>query len=291
MTASAIQQPPRVARRLASAPVTARAALRSPTFLAGTAIIAFWIVCALFGTAFVPQDPYEGNPAATLASPSGAHWFGTDQLGRDVFARVIVGSRDVLIVAPIATLLGIALGTTLGLLMGYARGWFDAAIGRVLEAILALPAVITALVALATIGESNVAVTLVIGFVFTPYVARTVRSVVLQEMELEYIEVARVRGERGSYVMFREILPNVLPVVLVEATVRLAYAVFVVATLSFIGFGIQPPSPNWGVSIAQNYSLINGGFWWPTVFPALAIASLVISVNWVSDGLADAMER
>jgi peptide/nickel transport system permease protein len=134
-------------------------------------------------------------------------------------------------------------------------------------------------------------VILVIGFLFMPHVARTVRSGVVTERRLEYVEAARLRGERSLYIMFAEILPNVVPLVLVEATVRLGYAIFTVATLSFVGVGIQPPSPDWGLSIFENYNLINGGFWWPTLFPALAIASLVVSVNLFSDGIAQVLER
>ena len=122
-----------------------------------------------------------------------------------------------------------------------------------------------------------------IGFVFTPLIARTVRSAVLQERELDYVAAARLRGERSPYIMFVEILPNVLQPILVEFTVRLGYAIFAVATLSFLGFGIQPPSPDWGGDISVNYGVITAGFWWETLFPALAIASLVVAVNLVAD--------
>ena len=150
---------------------------------------------------------------------------------------------------------------------------------------------VVALVALAALGPSKVTLILVIGFVFSPYVARTVRTAVLAERELEYVEAARLRGENSLYIMVVEILPNVFPLVVVEATVRLGYAIFAVATLSFIGFGIQPPSPDWGLSIFEGYGLLTAGYWWPTLFPALAIASLVISVNFLADGIAESNER
>lgn len=257
----------------------------------GAVIVLFWVLCAIAGNLVAPRDPLAVNPIGSLLAPSGAHLFGTDKLGRDVFSRVLVGARDILTVAPLATLLGIAAGTALGLLMGYHRGIVDAVLGRILDAVLALPTVVVALVALAALGPSNLTIILVIGLVFSPYVARTVRTAVLSEREMEYVEAAVVRGERSLYIMVVEILPNVLPLVLVEATVRLGYAIFAVATLSFIGFGIQPPSPDWGLSIFESYGLINGGFWWPTLFPALAIASLVVSVNLMADGIAEALER
>jgi peptide/nickel transport system permease protein len=261
------------------------AACRSPTLIVGLLILAFWIVCALFGTGITPCDPYADNLLAILAPPSAAHWFGTDQLGRDIFSRVIVGARDILIVAPLATLLGTVLGTALGLSIGYFRGALDDVAGRIIEALQALPLVIVALMALAAVGTSNATVVLVIGFVFTPLIARTVRSAVLNETDLDYVAAARLRGDGALAIMFVEILPNVLPIAIVEMTVRLGYAIFFVASLSFIGFGIQPPSADWGIAIAENYSLI-GSYWWTVLFDAAATASLVIGVNLVTDGLA-----
>jgi peptide/nickel transport system permease protein len=262
-----------------------KAACRSPTLIAGLLILAFWIVCALFGAEITPRDPYADDLLATLAPPSARHWFGTDQLGRDIFSRVIVGARDILIVAPLATLLGTALGTALGLCIGYFRGVLDEVVSRIIEALQALPLVIVALMALAAVGTSNATVVVVIGFVFTPLIARTVRSAVLNETDLDYVAAARLRGDGALAIMFVEILPNVLPIAIVEMTVRLGYAIFFVASLSFIGFGIQPPSADWGIAIAENYSLI-GSYWWTVLFDAAATASLVIGVNLVTDGLS-----
>jgi peptide/nickel transport system permease protein len=266
-----------------------QAASRSATLITGTLIVAFWIVCAVFGSRITPFDPYADDLLATLSAPSAGHWFGTDQLGRDIFSRVILGARDILIVAPLATLLGTVLGTALGLAIGYFRGVLDDVVGRVIEAIQALPLVIVALMALAAVGTSNATVVLVIGFVFTPLIARTVRSAVLVEADLDYIAAARLRGDGPLAIMFVEILPNVLPIAIVEMTVRLGYAIFFVASLSFIGFGIQPPSADWGIAIAENYSLI-GSYWWTVLFDAAATASLVIGVNLVTDGLASVFE-
>lgn len=266
-----------------------RVILRSPTFLAGAILVGFWILCALVGAAVVPVDPYATDLLHELAPPSAAHWFGTDQLGRDVFSRVIVGARDILTVAPLATLLGTTLGTALGLVTGYFGGIVDETISRLIEAVLALPLIVVALLALVAIGASDSTVVVVIGLVFTPVISRTVRAAVLAERSLDYVSAAELRGEGSLYIMFVEILPNVVPPILVETTVRLGYAIFAVASLSFLGFGIQPPSADWGLTIADNYGLIDGGFWWTVTFPAIAVASLVVGVNLLADGLSKAL--
>lgn len=264
---------------------------RSPTALFGAAVLLFWILCAFFGHLVVPHDPLAVDPIAAFAPPSAQHWFGTDSLGRDVFSRVIVGAREIFLVAPIATILGVAMGTLLGLATGYFRGPLDAIAGRLMDAVISLPTVVVALVALAALGPSKVTIVMVVAFVFLPYVTRTVRTAVLHERELEYIEAARIRGESAVYIMTAEILPNVTALVVVEATVRLGYAIFAVTTLSFIGFGIQPPSPDWGLSIFEGYGFLAAGLWWPTLFPALAIASLVVSVNLLADGIAESFHE
>ncbi|HEX3066032.1 MAG TPA: ABC transporter permease, partial [Dongiaceae bacterium] len=253
-----------------------RLLLRSVTFLAGMVIVLFWVGCALFGTHLVPYDPYSGDLLNTLGPPSADNWFGTDQLGRDVFSRVIVGARDILTIAPLATLLGTLLGTALGLMAGYFRGVIDDVLSRIIDAVNALPLIIIALLALVALGASNTTVVIVIGVIFAPIIARTVRAAVLSERELDYVGAARLRGENAFYIMFIEILPNIVPPILVETTVRLGYAIFTVATLSFLGFGIQPPSADWGLAISDSYGLIDGGFWWTVLFDAFAIASLVV---------------
>ena len=265
--------------------------LRSPTFLAGALIVGFWVFCAIFGELIVPYDPLETDLLAVLEPPSADHWFGADQLGRDVFSRVIVGSRDILTIAPLATLLSTILGTLLGLVTGYFRGLVDDVLSRIIDALLSLPTVLIGLVALTSLGTSNTTVVCVIAFGFAPIIARTVRSSVLFERELDYVAAARLRRESSLYIMLAEILPNILPPILVEFNVRLGYAIFTVATLSFLGFGIQSPAPDWGLQVFQHYGLISGGYWWPVLFPALAIAILVIGVNMVADGIAKAFER
>lgn len=268
-----------------------RALVRSKMFLAGAIILFFWMVCAILGPSFVLHDPFIGDILDKHEPPSGAHWFGTDGLGRDVFSRVIVGSRDILTVAPLAAFLGTALGTALGLVTGYFRGLVDELVMRVVDAFLAVPIVIMGLLALVALGPSKWAVIVVIGIVFAPMIARPVRAAVLSERELEYIQAASLRKESAAYMMFGEILPNVTGTVLVEFTLRLGYAVFAIATLSFLGFGIQPPAPDWGLQIFENYALINAGIWWSALFPALAIASLIIGVNFLFDGLTGVLKQ
>ena len=270
---------------------TLRALLRSPSFICGALLVGFWLGCALLGPWLVPHDPYASDPLNSLTPPDGTHWFGTDQLGRDVFSRVIVGARDIFTIAPLATLVGTLAGTALGLVLGYVGGWFDKLAGRIIDAVLALPLVVVALAALAALGASSVTVVLVIGFTFMPITALTVRAAVFAERHLQYVAAAQLRGENALYIMFVEILPNVLPPIVVEGTVRLGYAIFAVATLSFLGFGVAPPSPDWGLALSESYSLMTGGAWWTVVFDALAIATLIVGVNLAADGVQGALDR
>ncbi|HEY0207302.1 MAG TPA: ABC transporter permease [Acetobacteraceae bacterium] len=295
MSATALDSLPMTDSQAAAEPAVAvpsrlRLVLRSPVFLVGAVVLLFWIGCALFGPSLVPYPPYADDLLHTLAPPSAAHWFGTDQLGRDIFSRVIVGARPILSVAPAATLLATVAGATLGLLTGYVGGWLDAVIGRLIEVLLALPLIVVALLVLVALGPSSVTVIAVIGVIFTPLIARTVRAAVLAERSHDYVAAAELRGEGALHIMFVEILPNVLPPILVETTVRLGYAIFTVASLSFLGFGIQPPSADWGLAISENYGMITGGYWWTVAFAAGATASLVVGVNLVADGIQAALE-
>lgn len=268
-----------------------RLLLRTPTVLVGVLVIGFWIFCALFPGLVAPYDPIFDNQLPTNQSPSLDFPFGTDTNGRDVFSRVLSGSRSVLLIAPAATLIGTVLGTILGLITGYFRGLVDDVTGRLIDAVLSLPLIVTAILIVTAVGSSSRwVVALTIGLIFAPVVSRTVRASVLAEAELDYVQAARLRGERSPYIMFSEILPNVLAPVVVEFTVRLGYAIFAVATLTFIGFGVQPPSPDWAAQIYQYYTFIDP-YWWMTLFPALAIASLVVAVNLVADGIREVYER
>ncbi|MGZ4274603.1 MAG: ABC transporter permease, partial [Solirubrobacteraceae bacterium] len=212
-------------------------------------------------------------------------------LGRDMFARVITGSRDILIIAVLADVLGTVAGTILGLLMGYFRGVVDDVLGRIVEAFLALPLVIVGILGtIALGGASTGSLIIIIAIVFTPLIARTVRAAVLIERDLDYVSAAKLRGESSLYIMFSEILPNIMPPIVVEFTVRLSYAIFTIVALSFLGFGIQPPSSDWGLDISNNYGQLSAGYWWEVLFDALAIATLVIGVNMVSTSVESALE-
>ena len=162
---------------------------------------------------------------------------------------------------------------------------------RLVDAILAIPVIITALLAVVALGPSRRTLIVVIGFLFTPIIAKTVRAAVLGEAQLEYVQAARLRNERSPYVMFAEILPNVMGPMIVEFTVRLGYAIFAVATLSFLGFGADPSIPDWGHDISENYQFINGGVWWAVLFPSLAIATLIVGINLIADAIAQTFDR
>jgi peptide/nickel transport system permease protein len=268
-----------------------RLLVRSPTFVIGCLLFGAWVVCALFGSLIAPQDPQFPDVLNKLAPPSSDHLLGSDRLGRDVLSRVIVGARSVLIIAPLATLLGTVVGTAVGLICGYYGGLVDEVIMRLVDAVLAIPVIITALLAVVALGPSRRTLIVVIGFLFTPIIAKTVRAAVLGEAQLEYVQAARLRNERSPYVMFAEILPNVMGPVIVEFTVRLGYAIFAVATLSFLGFGADPSIPDWGHDISENYQFINGGVWWAVLFPSLAIATLIVGINLIADAIAQTFDR
>jgi peptide/nickel transport system permease protein len=270
---------------------TIKQLLRSPTFVVGNLVVGWWVFWALAGSKLTPRDPLE-QTADVLAKPGGDYLLGTDQLGRDVLSRVLAGASDTLKVAPLATLLGIVGGTFVGLVTGYFRGVVDDVVSRVIDAVLALPLIVIAVTAVVATGTSTATLILVIGIVFTPIVSRTVRASVLAERDLEYVAAARLRGEKAPYIMFVEILPNVMGPIVVEATVRLGYAIFAVAGLTFLGFGVQPPSPDWSLQIADNYTLLTANtYWWTVLFPAVAIATLIVGVNLIADGLQQVLDR
>jgi len=262
---------------------------RRPGFIVGVVIVLVWTICAILGDRITPHSPLDFRTTPHL-SPRSGFPFGTDEQGRDVLSRVMAGSRDVMKVAPLAALLGVFFGVIVGMLMGFFGGWLDNVMGRIVEAFLALPVVLLGLLAVTTLGTSSTVVIGVVAVLFTPVVARTVRSAVLAERDLDYVTSAKLRGESSAFVMFREILPNTSGPIIVELTVRIGYAVFTVATLSFLGAGPQPPSPDWGAQVSEAFRSISAGIWWTTVFPAAAIASLVIAANLIADSVQSVLE-
>jgi peptide/nickel transport system permease protein len=262
---------------------------RRPAFIIGVFIVLVWTVCAIFGDRITPHSPLDYRSIPHL-SPRASFPFGTDEQGRDVLSRVMAGSRDVIKVAPLAAVLGVILGVIVGMIMGYFGRWLDNVLSRIVDAFLALPVLLVALLAVTTLGSSSGVVIGVVAALFTPVVARTVRAAVLAERDLDYVTSAKLRGESSGFVMFKEILPNVSGPIIVELTVRIGYAVFTVATLSFLGAGPQPPSPDWGAQVSEAFRVISAGIWWTTLFPAAAIASLVIAVNLIADSVQSVVE-
>lgn len=266
--------------------------LRSKTLIAGCLILVFWVMCVAFPAAIATDDPTTQDPLSKWIRPfNDGHLFGTDRFGRDVFSRAIYGAREILIIAPAATVLGTVIGVILGLSMGYLRGVIDDVLSRVIEALISLPVILVALLALTSLSAGRLTIIAVIGFLFAPLIGRTVRAAVLAEGDLDYVRAAELRGENSLYIMFVEILPNVFGPIIVEFTVRLGYAVFTMAGLSFIGFGSQPGSPDWGRTIFDERVSLLSDVWWPSMVPALALASLVVAINLVADSIEGVVDR
>jgi len=250
----------------------------------GTTITLLFLVLASLGPWIAPYDENEIVASDARQPPSAEHWFGTDNLGRDVFSRVVLGAREILVLAGLGTLLAVVFGTAIGLLAGYRRGWLDETVMRFFDSLLALPALLLALLLLGTVGSSTYSVMIVIVLVYTPIVARVVRSVTLSVKSKGFVEAARLQGESQARILFREILPSVMPALAVEAALRFSYAIFLVASLGFLGVGVQPPSPNWGLMVKEARNFVNQ-IPWAMYFPAAAISIVVIGVNLMADGL------
>jgi peptide/nickel transport system permease protein len=265
-----------------------------PLSAVGVLIVSIFLILALFGPAIAPYTENDQSHPSNHA-PDAEYPFGTDYLGRDVYSRVILGARSILVTAGAGTLVAVILGTFLGLAIGYYGGWIDEVAGRFIDAVLALPALLIALVMLGVLRNVDASpgswqalfidrsVLIVIAFVYVPLVARVVRSSTLDVKTREFIWAAQMRGESLSYILFREILPSVTPALVVEASLRFSYAIFLVASLGFLGVGASPPSPDWGLMVSEN----RGGRYlnspWALNYPALAIAVLVVGVNLLSD--------
>jgi peptide/nickel transport system permease protein len=261
---------------------------RTPSAVISAAILAFWIICAIFWPLIAPYNPITPDYAHALAQPSFQHLAGTDTYGRDVMSRVLAGSRVVLIMAPAATAIGLIGGVLLGLLTGYYGGWFDEILNRLLEVVMTFPIIVIALLILSISGASTVNTVLIIGIIYIPLVSRVVRAATQSVRDLDYVAAARLRGARGPAIMLTEILPNISGPIIVEATVRVGYAVFTTASLSFIGLGNGPDSTDWGSMIfaLKTYLPIRPSL---VMAPTLAIASLVVSLNLLADGIRRAV--
>lgn len=275
---------PTAPRRFVAFSNTLRQLLRRPPTMIGAAIVLIFILIALFGSIVAPYRYDTIIRGAARLPPSAEYPFGTDRLGRDVYSRVLWGARDIIALPTITTILSVIFGAAIGLTLGYFGGWLDDVVSRALDSLLAIPALILALVMLGTIGPSAVGIIIVVVVLYTPIVARVARAATLNLRASGYIEAAKLRGESTAYILFRELLPGVLPALLVEASLRFTYAIFLTASLGFLGLGVQPPSPDWGRMVNEardSFAQTPWALW----YPAGAIALLVIGVNLLSDGL------
>ncbi|WP_395449851.1 ABC transporter permease [Aminobacter sp. UC22_36] len=258
-------------------------------FKVGAVILAAHVLFAIVGCFWTPYGFAEMGAGLPLSGASFQHPMGLDQIGRDVFSRFMHGAHIVLLLAFAGTILGMVAGTTLGLLSGYVGGWFDEIAQRIVEAMISIPFLALALVMIIAAGPAlagePVLIVLVVGLVYAPRIARIARAAAMEIATREYVAVAELRGEGTWSIVFREILPNAANVLLVEFSLRLSYAPILIGALGFLGFGIRPPTPEWGLMISENRNLLIAS---PvTVFgPGLGLASLVIGFNLFTDGLS-----
>lgn len=263
---------------------------RLPTaVLAGGLIVAAVLTGALLAPLLAPYRYDEFHMGDRLQPPSWSYKFGTDEFGRDVLSRVLVGSRISLFVGLAATTVSLVLGVPLGLAAGYFKGWLDGLIMRAMDVVLSFPAVLLGLLILALTPPAVWKTAVAVGLVYVPAIVRITRSVTLALAAEEFIEAARARGETGAYVLFAEILPNAWPPIIVEGSLRVTFAILLGAALSFLGVGAQPPSSDWGLMISEGRAFIDGAPW-ITVFPGLAMCLTVIGVNLLGDGLREVLD-
>jgi peptide/nickel transport system permease protein len=262
---------------------------RNPAAFAGTLVFLFFLLMAIFGSLVAPYGFQAQDIAARLMPPGGTHLFGTDQYGRDIFSRVLAGSRTIFLLSGSGTILAALIGVSIGLLSGYYGRLWDEALMRVLDVLLSFPPLLFALLLLATVGPSVLNLLLVVTVLYVPMLARLARSMVLDLKTKEFVEAARIRGERDSVILFREILPNAMAPLLVEMSVRFSYSIFLVASLGFLGLGVQPPSPDWGLQINEARSYFATAPW-ILLFPAGAISLLVVATNLMTDGLRQVLQ-
>jgi ABC-type dipeptide/oligopeptide/nickel transport system permease subunit len=262
-------------------------ALRQPLALLGAAIAALWLLVAVFAPLVAPYDPLEQS-FAPFEPPSTEHLFGTDELGRDVFSRVVYGARISLPLGLLLVVLASSIGTLVGALAGYFRGWVDGAVMRTADLVFAFPAIILAMVVTAALGRGLTNAVLALVIVAWPSYARVVRSLVLSVGDSEYVWATRLLGSSARRALVREVLPNVLGPVLVLATLDVGNAILLLSGLSFLGLGAQPPDAEWGSMVASGTQ--NFQFWWIGTFPGLAIFTAVLAFNFVGDSLRDVFD-
>ncbi|MDO5743340.1 MAG: ABC transporter permease [Micrococcaceae bacterium] len=263
-----------------------KSALRTaePMFIIGIALIAINVLLAFLAPWISPYDPIASNSEAALQGSTGAHWLGTDMYGRDVLSRTLNGGRYALQVTFLATTIAVAIGALLGCLVAYLDNWFDDVVMRVVDAILSVPTILALLVVVAVFGSGMWVIVLAVVVVYTPAVTRVVRGAARSVSSLDYVTAAKARGERAGPIVVREILPNVLDVVLVEYAMRASWVVLLISSLSFLGFGANPPAPDWGLMVAENRTALTV-VPLATLGPIVALATFVIGLHLTADGL------
>lgn len=253
----------------------------------GIGIFAFIVLLAIFGPWLAPHSPTE-FVAPPFAGPSSTAWLGTDYLGHDVLTRVLYGGRTVITLALAATVIGLALGVTLGLITGYARRWVDESIMRILDVVLAFPSIVLTLLFVSIVGPKLWLIVLMVGISHAPRIARVSRAATLEVAQRDFIRAAEATGVARTKILFGEILPNTTSPLLVEFGLRLTYSIGLIAALSFLGFGLQPPAADWGLMINENRIGITVQPW-PVFMPVVLIGILTIGTNLIADGLGRAL--
>lgn len=267
---------------------TLRRLFATPQGAIGVAVLAVVALVVLFGPLVATHDPEALSPLARYRGPGAQNWLGTDQYGRDIYSRLVIGTRTTVVMALLATLLGTFAGALIGTTSAYLGGRVDEGVMRTIDAVMAVPSLLMALLIVSTLGKSSINAVLAIAIAGTPGMARITRSVALAVRQQDYVNAAVARGEGAPYIILREMLPNVVAPVIVEMTIRMAFAVMVFATLSFLGLGAQPPAPEWGLMIAEARRFMHLSPWM-IVWPSAAIAFVAIGFNLFGDGLRDAL--
>ena len=258
--------------------------------LVASMILGLLVLCALLGPSIAPHDPLTTDAAAKLAAPSGAHLFGTDALGRDILSRVMVAARLDLGMAIAAVGLSFLLGLALGAAAGYFGGWADGVVGRVMDTIMAFPLFVLAMGIVAALGNSVLNIIIATMIINLPFYCRFARAEVNVRRELGYVEAARMGGNRTGAVLLHHIIPNILPPMMVQASLNMGWAILNAAGLSFIGLGVRPPTPEWGIMVSEGASFIISGEWWAFMFPGAALVLAVFCFNMLGDGLRDLLD-
>lgn len=272
------------ARAIGSVRSAVTTLLREPGLLFAALVLATVVTAALFPALFTPLNPLRGTDAARLLPPSAAHWFGTDQLGRDLFTRVVYGTAESVKAVMIAVLVGLALGSAIGLVAGYIGRWVDDILMRVMDVLLAVPTLLISLAIISALGFGTFNIAIAVGVGSVAGFARLMRSEVLKVRQMPYVEAAAFSGIGPLRTLIRHVLPNAAGPVLVLATLELGMAILSVSALSFLGFGAPPPAPEWGLLVAGGRDYMATA-WWLTTLPGLVIAITVLSANRVARAL------